>query len=96
MHVCTVDVLMCGPSWLACVSTHNPITRHTSLSPLQDAVKREVAEETGLEFKPKSLIAVELLGLWIRYTVIGKVSFLLCCVIYSRYCGAWLANGETD
>ena len=41
---------------------------------LQEATKREVMEETGLEFEPESLIYVEALNhwKWIRFTLAGK------------------------
>jgi len=49
---------------------------------LQDAAKREVLEETGLEFEPTTLISVEMgCGTWFRFNFTGKVTgniFLMC------------------
>jgi 8-oxo-dGDP phosphatase len=68
------EVLMMQEAKMSCRGKwYLPAGRMEKNESIEDAVKREVAEETGLEFKPKSLIAVELLGLWIRYTVIGDV-----------------------
>ncbi|XP_033647810.1 8-oxo-dGDP phosphatase NUDT18-like isoform X2 [Asterias rubens] len=44
---------------------------------LQEAVKREVIEETGLMFEPSSVVLVEsnhLFGYWIRFTFIGHIT----------------------
>ena len=44
------------------------------VSVIQEGVQREVMEETGLEFQPRSLICVEVqthYSLWVRFTVIG-------------------------
>lgn len=42
---------------------------------LQEGVRREVMEETGLEFQPRSVICVEVqihrYTVWVRFTVIG-------------------------
>ena len=40
---------------------------------------REVLEETGLQFKPKSLICIEVqtsYTLWIRFTFFGELYFI--------------------
>ena len=40
----------------------------------QTAVKREVKEESGYDFEPKALIAVEFQSLsWVRFTFVGKL-----------------------
>ena len=43
---------------------------------LQEATKREVLEETGLEFEPEALIYVEAYDhwRWIRFTLAGTNS----------------------
>ena len=39
----------------------------------QEAVKREVLEESGLEFEPEALIAVECGSYqWVRFTLTGQ------------------------
>ncbi len=46
----------------------------------QDAVKREVKEEAGMDFEADTLISVEITtGYWYRFTFTGKVTgkFLL-------------------
>lgn len=41
----------------------------------QDAVKREVLEETGLEFEPSTLLLVECAqGHWYRFVFTGQVT----------------------
>lgn len=41
----------------------------------QDAVKREVKEESGYEFNPKALIAMEIPSFsWVRFTFVGKIA----------------------
>lgn len=41
---------------------------------IADAVKREVKEETGLEFEPKGLMTVEFQpSTWYRFTLVGRV-----------------------
>ena len=38
----------------------------------QEAVKREVKEEAGLEFEPQAMICVETQGMsWVRFTFTG-------------------------
>ena len=44
------------------------------MAAMQEGVRREVMEETGLEFQPRSLICVEVQthwAVWVRFTVIG-------------------------
>ena len=46
------------------------------LSP-QDAVKREVEEESGLTFEPEAVILVECLSaMWVRVTFTGMIHTL--------------------
>lgn len=48
----------------------------------QEAVKREVEEESGLTFEPEAVIAVECMSghAWVRVTLAGKY----CSVFTSR------------
>lgn len=44
------------------------------MAAMQEGVRREVMEETGLEFQPRSIICVEVRthwAVWVRFTVIG-------------------------
>ncbi|XP_022099365.1 8-oxo-dGDP phosphatase NUDT18-like [Acanthaster planci] len=44
---------------------------------LQEAIQREVLEETGLEFQPSTVVRVEsnhLFGYWMRFTFIGYIT----------------------
>ena len=48
---------------------------------LQQAVKREVLEETGIEFQPTSLGVVEIQsGVWYRFTFMGYVTGNIYCM----------------
>ncbi len=45
------------------------------MSSCQEAAKREVREETGIEFEPTTLISVESpSGSWFRFTFTGRIT----------------------
>ena len=54
---------------------------------IQEAVQREVKEETGLEFKPQALIHIE--GYekmsWIRFTFSGMCIVMDVCMYVNEY-----------
>lgn len=63
----TVEV--CGPT----VACRQHVGCHVGTG-VQEGVRREVEEETGLVFQPRSIICVEVRvyhTVWVRFTVIG-------------------------
>ncbi|OWF50191.1 8-oxo-dGDP phosphatase NUDT18-like isoform X2 [Mizuhopecten yessoensis] len=70
------QILMMQEAKYSCYGTwYLPAGRMEQGENLQEAVMREVEEETGLTFQPTSLIAVEFgCGTWYRFNFIGHVT----------------------
>ena len=58
---------------------------------MQEAVRREVKEEAGLEFEPQALVCVETQGMsWVRFTFSGTyyiqyIMHVFVCVCMYMY-----------
>ena len=70
IHTCMCLMLVCE-----CVDACVPMLVATLLFSFQEAVKREVLEESGFEFEPEALICVESQSyFWVRFTFAGRIS----------------------
>ncbi|XP_002740934.1 8-oxo-dGDP phosphatase NUDT18-like [Saccoglossus kowalevskii] len=70
------EVLMMQEAKVSCRGTwYLPAGRMERNETLEEGVKREVHEETGLEFQPSAIIFIECIhGNWVRVTFTGSVT----------------------